>query len=767
MDKNNGKSLLALLGGILLMSFPLDAHAQWPTLDIVAIKTAITSNLELVKQSKVVTDATALAGKINSGIGDAKASMSKFAGDNLEKAKEKMKKLEKEKERLDGMKKKYDDAKEFAEKRKAELEEAKAFAAEQKARVAEAKAFAEEKKGEFNDYKDQAEGLKNDVSSGINDAKGMAGDLKDVAEAKKNELKGQAGLAENLEAAPEPEYELPEITSDDKMYEETEAPLDEALSDEEKAEIKEQEIAEAEEERDAALAYLEQVKAEGGDVAEAEAMLAAAESKLGKSYEDQARETASSGTGVNADAMMQDEYEKAAREAGSAGVSSDFKAEGKAAVAAEMGAVMTEGASELKAEKVQGRKAFGNMDKAAKKEAKAVAKLETKALSKQAAPATMKADMKATPAAMKSSPAAMRATPTAKQEMKATGRKAFQKNSELNLEQTNKYVSRSFNEKMSFAQLGGGMIDNTIKGKLIGPASFFDYCGFSASDTTDKNVRDCLLKLINAANSENQQDAAAAQAMIMEILGEKNISFAAVGLKATKDIAGNDEKQDKLNVSAGQASQGRDDTSALTMNNKETQVLANGLMDVYSAKLLLDGLDKLNSIKAESVTEEPVTTEAKMVDDTFDGKKTVAPAMYELCEFNAKDVTETNKIVYDCMEKLIETKSNPDMKIAEEGNRNFAVITSNTALDKINEGFEALKDVAKNDSKVEKMEEDSGDAKNARMDHTALAATNLQIQLKLNKVIDVYTSQMLMDSLNYMRSVDISAFPGKSGGENG
>ena len=83
MEKNKSKNLLALLGGILLMSFPLKAQAQWPTFDVAAIKQAITSNIELVKQSKIVTDATALAGKINSGIGDAKASMSKYGGHNL------------------------------------------------------------------------------------------------------------------------------------------------------------------------------------------------------------------------------------------------------------------------------------------------------------------------------------------------------------------------------------------------------------------------------------------------------------------------------------------------------------------------------------------------------------------------------------------------------------------------------------------------------------------------------------------------------------
>jgi hypothetical protein len=93
--------LLTLSGFLSLAVLPRHAAAQWPTLDISSVKEGISTNIELVKQSKVVTDAMATAGKINAGIGDAKASVSKFAGDNLAKAQEKMKKLQEEKERIE------------------------------------------------------------------------------------------------------------------------------------------------------------------------------------------------------------------------------------------------------------------------------------------------------------------------------------------------------------------------------------------------------------------------------------------------------------------------------------------------------------------------------------------------------------------------------------------------------------------------------------------------------------------------------------------
>ena len=119
------QKLITLFGLSLLMSLSSPAQAQWPTLDLTAIKEGISSKIELVKQSKIVTEATKLGGKMNSAIGDAKSSVTKFAGDNLEKAKKKAEKLQKEKERLEEKKKKLEEKKEKLEKQKKKIEKAK------------------------------------------------------------------------------------------------------------------------------------------------------------------------------------------------------------------------------------------------------------------------------------------------------------------------------------------------------------------------------------------------------------------------------------------------------------------------------------------------------------------------------------------------------------------------------------------------------------------------------------------------------------------
>lgn len=159
--------LLTLSGFLSLAVLPRHAAAQWPTLDISSVKEGISTNIELVKQSKVVTDAMATAGKINAGIGEAKASVSKFAGDNLAKAQEKMKKLQEEKERIEKKKEEY-------EKIKKEIEE---------------------KKEAMEDYKRQAEALKADAEGYIADAKEMKDAASDVISTVKDDVSSASSSA--------------------------------------------------------------------------------------------------------------------------------------------------------------------------------------------------------------------------------------------------------------------------------------------------------------------------------------------------------------------------------------------------------------------------------------------------------------------------------------------------------------------------------------------------------------------------------------------
>ncbi|MFR4114209.1 MAG: hypothetical protein ACLT2E_04050 [Alphaproteobacteria bacterium] len=259
------QKLITLFGLSLLMSLSSPAQAQWPTLDLTAIKEGISSKIELVKQSKNVTEATKLGGKMNSAIGDAKSSVTKFAGDNLEKAKKKAEKLQKEKERLEEKKKKLEEKKEKLEKQKKKIEKAKKAMEEAKklkedaekkiqegkdmvndvkSQVDEAKQMAADAQAAVNDAKATAQGAIADakstvgeVKSTVNDAKSTVGDAVGTVREEKNELQSAIGGQSGSAAADSSfvddyvaQYEAG-INSDAKIYEQMPAADSEAVSE--------------------------------------------------------------------------------------------------------------------------------------------------------------------------------------------------------------------------------------------------------------------------------------------------------------------------------------------------------------------------------------------------------------------------------------------------------------------------------------------------------------------------------------------------------
>ena len=252
------QKLITLFGLSLLMSLSSPAQAQWPTLDLTAIKEGISSKIELVKQSKIVTEATKLGGKMNSAIGDAKSSVTKFAGDNLEKAKKKAEKLQKEKERLEEKKKKLEEKKEKLEKQKKKIEEAKKLKEDAekkiqegkdmvndvKSQVDEAKQMAADAQAAVNDAKATAQGAIADakstvgeVKSTVNDAKSTVGDAVGTVREEKNELQSAIGGQSGSAAADSSfvddyvaQYEAG-INSDAKIYEQMPAADSEVVSE--------------------------------------------------------------------------------------------------------------------------------------------------------------------------------------------------------------------------------------------------------------------------------------------------------------------------------------------------------------------------------------------------------------------------------------------------------------------------------------------------------------------------------------------------------
>ena len=94
----NRNSFIRIMAGISILLASSSAIALIPTVDFSAIGEGVKSNIELVKQSSIVAEATSLTGEINSTIGSAKSSISQLG---IEDAQKEVQKLKKQKEILE------------------------------------------------------------------------------------------------------------------------------------------------------------------------------------------------------------------------------------------------------------------------------------------------------------------------------------------------------------------------------------------------------------------------------------------------------------------------------------------------------------------------------------------------------------------------------------------------------------------------------------------------------------------------------------------
>lgn len=592
--------LLTLSGFLSLVVLPRHAAAQWPTLDISSVKEGISTNIELVKQSKVVTDAMATAGKINAGIGDAKASVSKFAGDNLAKAQEKMKKLQEEKERIEKKKEEY-------EKIKKEIEE---------------------KKEAMEDYKRQAEALKADAEGYIADAKEMKDAASDVVSTVKDDVSSassSAGVSSGnadlnttsavAEAEPqtavsgrtafgsaqsESGYQVAAPTSDAKNY-------GEAVSE------------------TSAVAGISEVAED--DTAEADVQaLAEEQSRLKEEQEALDKEKAE----LEVDAMFaKTPEEKAAVEEKMKALDAKYEdlngrmSENAAQLAAAQEQTAAEAAVETPAENKAvpaGRRPFGMPEKAAavtdeNNDDKQPVDEKEKDEDKEPQPfhrakildgetsTKMEIPESHTPKILDTYEAPVDHTPkileqSRQQSGNSSGgfrKRAVQRSSAL--QNGRHYASRSFSETMVFADLAGGSVpDGTVNGVFILSDRLAQECEINVADLEDEKVMDeCIKKLVKAKSDNDASIAQEATAVYKTIMQETVNGLIAESM-AQKNEAANYETKvlEEMEKKIAQTKNSRDDTGGLSLTNMETQYLLNRILTIYAGQLTLDTLNEVS-----------------------------------------------------------------------------------------------------------------------------------------------------------------------------
>jgi len=635
------QKLITLFGLSLLMSLSSPAQAQWPTLDLTAIKEGISSKIELVKQSKIVTEATKLGGKMNSAIGDAKSSVTKFAGDNLEKAKKKAEKLQKEKERLEEKKKKLEEKKEKLEKQKKKIEKAKKAMEEAKklkedaekkiqegkdmvndvkSQVDEAKQMAADAQAAVNDAKATAQGAIADakstvgeVKSTVNDAKSTVGDAVGTVREEKNELQSAIGGQSGSAAADSSfvddyvaQYEAG-INSDAKIYEQMPAADSEAVSE--------------------TLPAAGDVAAEPADEAETALAPAAGDMSAVVAPEDMSAQqpvaavTGAAQTVTGGKQLNRRPFGRKDMTAGTAAVQSSAvstvtgtlqtapaavssAAAGQAATPATSAATPS-AAVETAPAAVKTQAVGRSIRTRASAAPSAVSAAATgQAATSATSAATPSAAVEAAPAAVKTQPArrSFRQRATIKKDNQAS---LFELKQSVNLAAGSYSETLMFGAEDSGESIPDGVIHNGEYEETIIPDTIVDYCNIGVDQLQDTSVmQNCLKQLITHQSDSDNQVAEEGKALFTKATAEIAIATVAESMQQKVIAAKYQEQvQDKREETLASASTSRDDSGGLAMTNSGEQTLLNALSAMAAAQLSIDAFNQVGGFTKEDLGE--------------------------------------------------------------------------------------------------------------------------------------------------------------------
>ena len=635
------QKLITLFGLSLLMSLSSPAQAQWPTLDLTAIKEGISSKIELVKQSKIVTEATKLGGKMNSAIGDAKSSVTKFAGDNLEKAKKKAEKLQKEKERLEEKKKKLEEKKEKLEKQKKKIEKAKKAMEEAKklkedaekkiqegkdmvndvkSQVDEAKQMAADAQAAVNDAKATAQGAIADakstvgeVKSTVNDAKSTVGDAVGTVREEKNELQSAIGGQSGSAAADSSfvddyvaQYEAG-INSDAKIYEQMPAADSEVVSE--------------------TLPAAGDVAAEPADEAETALAPAAGDMSAVVAPEDMSAQqpvaavAGAAQTVTGGKQLNRRPFGRKDMTAGTAAVQSS-------AVSTVTGTLQTAPAAVSSAATGQAATPATSAATPSAAVETAPAAVKTQAVGRSirtrtsAAPSAVSAaatGQAATPAtsaatpsaAVEAAPAAVKTQPARRSFRQRATIKKDNQASLFELKQSVNLAAGSYSETLMFGaedsgeSIPDGVIHNGEYEETIIPDTIVDYCNIGVNQLQDTSVmQNCLKQLITHQSDSDNQVAEEGKALFTKATAEIAIATVAESMQQKVIAAKYQEQvQDKREETLASASTSRDDSGGLAMTNSGEQTLLNALSAMAAAQLSIDAFNQVGGFTKEDLGE--------------------------------------------------------------------------------------------------------------------------------------------------------------------
>ena len=583
MRKNNLLRLLTISCFLSLAFQPHQALAQWPTLDISSVKEGISSNIELVKQSKIVTDTMATTGKINSAIGDAKASVSKYAGDNLQKAQEEMKKLQEEKERIEKRKKEYEKVKKEMEEKKEAVEDYKRQAEALKSQTEEYKSEAKEMTSSVSeksskDDKNVSETVSSNNMSGANSNADLNTPQTVTSTTNQSITSGRTAFGVSQSITEDIPQVLPP-TSDSKNYGEQaiQSQMGGALVTEEVTSPITEEVTEEQQRLQAEMDALDQERAE----LEVDAMFAkspeekaAIEEKM-KALDEKYKELK----------KQRDESQNKPNEE----KKDEVKSEEDNKKVSE-----NEAKTEAEQDKEDEAKAEAKKDKEDKEQSLHRPKiLDGETSTKMEIPESHRAKILDTYEAPKDHrPKILDMYEQQRSQGSAGGfrKRATPKTSAMDGKH---YALRSFSETMVFADLTSGDVpDGTVNGVFIFSTRLAQECGVNVKDLEDETIMDkCIKELVKDKSDADASIAQEAEGIYKAIMQETVNALIAESM-AKKNEAANYETEvlKKMEETIADTKTTRDDTAGLSLTNMQTQFLLNRILTIYSGQISLDAL---------------------------------------------------------------------------------------------------------------------------------------------------------------------------------
>ena len=562
--KKSGYYLGAAAGlSFLLMSAASHAFLI-PTVDFSAIAEGVKSNLELVKQSKIVVEGTALIGDVNSTIGNIKSNISDLGVEEAKRLAEKVQKqkenLEKAKEKYDKYKEKLDEAKEQVEKAKELKEKAQSKISEAQSKVSSAVSNVQEKVDDAKEKIDDAKEKVNDVKSKVDEAKSVVNDAQDLigeaqgsvsgALGKVNSTREQFGLGgSSSESETMPSYVSTDFSSPETSTADSGSPADLMSAQAEIARLS---------------AELELLKQKQGLSSETQ-MSPEETPPANNETEDETYESLDEALGEIERLQAELEKYKSAEPAGqnlqpvvvSPSVSS----------------------SEISTQSVQ-----------------------------------MPADT-ATPAETDSSLSSPEQTLTpAKNITPSTSSGGFRKRPTVSKDilgslaqpENDIHVAvYSHNEVLSFAQLDMESIPtgtNSATDEFIISDEMAQYCNININETDSEAIKNCLEDIIRYRNDPDMTIAEKGEILYKNLMKETATGLTTEAIMRKNEATNyKDQVLSELNNDLGSASDIRDDIAALAQTNNQIQVLLNDLIKIQASRIMQNGMESLQDIKPTDI----------------------------------------------------------------------------------------------------------------------------------------------------------------------